>query len=388
MINPIVKLIKIKIKTQITNNKISDLLDMSDFKEKNAVLKIQFALKLNNCIKNLEKFQNINLDKLGSTVSFNEFKSVITNPDVINITKNFSNTLESFKSGLKINPKIIISAYLIVYYTDELIGGLENRHPIDQQIINQANQVVSELKLTKINNIWTILSEFKFMFLKWSQMDKARTIEKLIVSYYYRTTHIEKINGETLDLNQKIQLLQELKRQQKEIIQSIKLIDKNFNIRYLEENYVQIFEQIQKSWEQLKISVAKTMKQAYFDMLSTDISNGNLISSFTLLKEIAQRLEILCLPTQVKLIEEKFSDDNLTEILFEAKFTNQLINFINFIIDLIIQLDAPESDKLNIQWKSQINQLVKLDFSKSFPIILIEIEEHIDHIYKLILDLA
>ncbi len=361
---------------------------MSDFKEKNAVLKIQFALKLNNCIKNLEKFQNINLDKLGSTVSFNEFKSVITNPDVINITKNFSNTLESFKSGLKINPKIIISAYLIVYYTDELIGGLENRHPIDQQIINQANQVVSELKLTKINNIWTILSEFKFMFLKWSQMDKARTIEKLIVSYYYRTTHIEKINGETLDLNQKIQLLQELKRQQKEIIQSIKLIDKNFNIRYLEENYVQIFEQIQKSWEQLKISVAKTMKQAYFDMLSTDISNGNLISSFTLLKEIAQRLEILCLPTQVKLIEEKFSDDNLTEILFEAKFTNQLINFINFIIDLIIQLDAPESDKLNIQWKSQINQLVKLDFSKSFPIILIEIEEHIDHIYKLILDLA
>ena len=50
---------------------------MSGFKANSAALKIQFALKLNNCNKNLEKFQNIKLNTLSSTISFDEFRKII-----------------------------------------------------------------------------------------------------------------------------------------------------------------------------------------------------------------------------------------------------------------------------------------------------------------------
>jgi hypothetical protein len=369
---------------------------MSGFKANSAALKIQFALKLNNCIKNLEKFQNIKLNTLSSTLSFDEFRKIIIKKDILDTTKHFCETLESFKSGLKINPRVLITAYLIKNYPLELVGSDSDRHPIDNYICNLSDIVVQQLESNKINEIWTALRDFKIAFVDWSSMDKDRTIEKLVVSYYYRSEHIDKIKSgelfqkqELVDINQQDQmtLIVELERQRKEIIQSIKLINKNFDTVYLQENYVEIYNQIQTTWAKLQASITNTMKKAYYDMLSTDISNGSLLSCFALLKEIGQRLGVLCPQKNKASFALKFSDDILTGLLAEPEYTHDLIKFIGFVIDFIIQMDAPVNDDSNTQWKVQVAELMKVDFSKSFPQILIQIEEHIDQIYQMIYDL-
>ncbi len=368
---------------------------MSDFKANSAALKIQFALKLNNCIKNLEKFQNIKLNKLSLSMNFDEFRKIIMRKDVLDITKHFVDTLENFKSGLKINPKVLITAYLIKAYPTELVGTEKDLHPSDRYIIELSASVVENLESNKINNIWNKLKEFKSVFTDWSRMDKDRTIEKLVISYYYRSEHIEKIKSgelikkqEFVDKEQQNQMIMELETQRKEIIHSIKLIDKNFNVEYLQENYREIYNQIQQSWTQLHVFITNTMKKAYFDMLSTDISNGNLLSCFSLLKEIGQRLCLLCPEKRQEAFIAKFSDNILTEILAEPEYTNELIKFIGFVIDFIVQMDAPVNDESNAQWKIQVAELMKTNFSTSFPQILIQIEEHIDKIYQMIIDLS
>lgn len=367
---------------------------MSDFKANSAALKIQFALKLNNCIKNLEKFQNIKLNNLSSTIGFDDFRKIIMRKDVIDITKHFCDTLDKFKSGLKINPRVLITAYLIKAYPTELVGSEKDLHPVDNYIIGLANKVVESLESDKINEIWNCLKDFKLGFADWSRMDKDRTIEKLVISYYYRSEHIDKIKSgelvkkhEYVDKDQQEQMIGELQRQKKEIIHSIKLIDKNFDIKYLENNYIEIYNQIQQSWAQLQVNITNTMKKAYYDMLSNDISNGNLLSCFSLLKEIGQRLTVLCPQKNQNAFASKFSDDNLTGLLVDPDYSPELIKFIGFMIDFILQMDAPVNDESNAKWKIQVAELMKTPFVQSFPQILIQIEEQIDKIYQMIIDL-
>ena len=362
---------------------------MSDFKENNAALKIQILFKLNKCIKSLEKYNELNLEKLAENLSFDEFKRIIIKKDIIETTNNFTLSLDNYKKGLEINPKVLITAYLINYYSGELLGKSSDRHPSDEYILKLSQNVISILKTNNIKEIWIILREFKHYFKKWSLMDMDRTIERLIISYYYRSEHIDKIkSGELVDINQQNQMIQELEIQRNDILKSIKLIDMTFDIKYLKTNYVEIYNSIQKSWTNIKINLSNNMKKAYYDIICKDIENGNLSSCFNLIKEIGDRLEVICPIKQKELFKIKFSEDNLNNLLTVPEFTTQLIKFIGFIVDFILLMDAPINDQSNKLWKAEICQTIILgDFVHNFPKILIQIEEHIDIIYDLIIKL-
>jgi len=362
---------------------------MSDLKE-NAALKIQYLLKLNNCKKLLNELKTLELKSKAESLSFDDFKKIIIKKDVINNVKNFTDSLDKLKKGLSINPRVLITAYMITYFTIDLIGEEKDRHPTDNFILGIASNVVNKLEENNINQIWDILRDFKVGFNNWSQIDKDRTIEKLVVSYYYRNEHLEKINSGELSNNDSIQkqdMIDELERQKEDIIKSIKLIDKNFDIKYLKENYIQIFNTIQQTWSNVQVNVANTMKKAFYDMLVRDIKDGNLISCFNLLKEIGERLSLLCPKNKVASFKNKFSDENLTNILATPEFTTELIKFIGMIIDFISLVDAPINDETNKQWKQEIVNLLTCNFANNFPKILIQIEEHIDVIYDLIISI-
>ena len=368
---------------------------MDDFKENKAALKIQFLFKINSCIKSLEEFINLNLDEKSKTLSFDEFKKIIIKKDIIDVSKKFTSCLEKYKSGLGINPRVLISVYMVANYPEELLGKAEDRHPSDDQIMLLAQNVIDCLETKKISDVWSILKDFKVGFDNWSKMDKDRTIERLIVSYYYRCEHIEKIkSGELIkklnlfNFDQQMQMIQELEKQKSEIIKSIRLIDRTFNIEYLKKNYVQIYNQIQQAWSQFKISISNTMKKAYYDMLCQDIQNGNLLSCFNLLKEIGLRLLAICPEKRQQSFIQKFSEDNLTTLLASPEYSPELIKFVGFIIDFITIMDAPVNDENNKLWKTQVAQHMSEDFTFSFPKILIQIEEHIDIIYDLISKLS
>jgi hypothetical protein len=95
----------------------------------------------------------------------------------------------------------------------------------------------------------------------------------------------------------------------------------------------------------------------------------------------------LCPKNKVASFKNKFSDDNLTNILAIPEFTTELIKFISMIIDFISLVDAPINDETNKKWKQQIVNLLTCNFSSNFPKILIQIEEHIDVIYELIISM-
>ena len=57
------------------------------------------------------------------------------------------------------------------------------------------------------------------------------------------------------------------------------------------------------------------------------------------------------------------------------------------IIDFISLVDAPVNDDNNKQWKQEIVNLLTCNFPTNFPKILIQIEEHIDVIYDLIISM-
>jgi len=362
---------------------------MSDLKE-NAALKIQYLLKLNNCKKLLNEFKTLELKSNAQSLSFDNFKKIIIKKEVIGNVKNFTDSLDKLKKGLSINPRVLITAYMITYYTIDLIGEEKDRHPTDNFILEIATNVVNKLEENNINHIWDILRDFKVSFNNWSQMDKDRTIEKLVVSYYYRCEHLEKINSGELsknDIEQKENMINELERQKEEIIKSIKLIDRNFDTKYLKENYKQIFNTIQQTWSNVHVNIANTMKKAFYDMLVRNINEGNLISCFNLLKEIGERLSLLCPKNKVASFKNKFSDENLTNLLAIPEFTTELIKFIGMIIDFISLIDAPVNDETNKQWKQEIVNLLTSNFATNFPKILIQIEEHIDVIYDLIISM-
>jgi hypothetical protein len=362
---------------------------MSDLIE-NAALKIQYLLKLNNCKKLLNEFKTLELKSKAESLLFDEFKKIIIKKEIIGNVKNFTDSLDKLKKGLSINPRVLITTYMITYFPIDLLGEEKDRHPSDNFILELATNVVNKLEESNINQIWDILRDFKVGFNNWSQMDKDRTIEKLVISYYYRCEHLEKINSGELsknDTEQKEDMINELEKQKEDIIKSIKIIDRNFDIKYLKENYKQIFNTIQQTWSNVQVNIANTMKKAFYDMLVRDIKDGNLISCFNLLKEIGERLSLLCPKNKVASFKNKFSDENLTNILATPEFTTELIKFIAMIIDFIGLVDAPINDETNKQWKQKIVNLLTCNFATNFPKILIQIEEHIDVIYDLIISM-
>ena len=382
-------------------------------KEKSAI-KIQLIFKINNCLKKLENFNNIKLTSLASTISFGEFQKIICKKDVLEASSLFIKSLNMYKSGLVTkslynSSKIFISSFLIKFYSNELLGEMKDWHPYDTNIFNSANNIIDSITGSRaspnifdathqsitgssdspnIKQVWENLFEFNNMFSIWSSMDKDRTIEKLIISYYYRCEHIDKIkNDNSNEFEQKLDMLEQLEKQKSELICSIILIDKDFDIEYLKKNYVEIFNNIMVSWQKIESAMALNMKKAYYNMLIDDIKKGEMMSTFNLMKDIGNRLLVLCPEKRKNSFQDKFSDNMLLELLQDLTFNNRNTEFINFIVDFICLMDAPINDMNNKKWKDNINILFSSDFSICFPNILLQIEEHIDIIYDLIIKL-
>lgn len=357
---------------------------MSNNKENVAALKIQYALKLNICNKKLYDFLKLKLNDLAQQNNFNNFRKIIIKKEIIDITKKFCNSLEIFKNGLQINPKFLITIYLIKYYSSEILGNDMNE--LDKQIFNISVIAINTLETKKIDNIWKVLYNFKIEFENWSKMDKNRTIEKLIISYYHHSQHINKIISneisKDIEVDQKKDMIIELENQNNDILKTISIIDNKFDIEYLKKNYNYIYDNIQKSWEKIKNSITDNMIKAYYNTLCDDINNENLLI-LNVIKEIGNKLILLCPKNKIELFKNNFNDDNLINILTISDFSPELINFIEFIIELIILIDAPINDIINNKWKIEIKNLFN-NYKINFPKILIQIEEHIDIIYKLL----
>jgi hypothetical protein len=344
----------------------------------------------NNCLEKLSEFNKLNLTNLGKITSFTDFQKVISNKNNIESLKNLILSLNNYRPNLNINPKIIFTSYLITFYTDDIIQ-INDMNILDKKIIELSKKLIETMETTNINDIWNHFNEYAHLFPLWINMDKERTIEQSILCYSQLEEHIKIIKSEKkINFEQQIDMLQELERQKKEIIISIKLTDKLFDTEFLKKNHASIVEHIRIAKEKLHIQLANNMKKAYYDMIHDDINNNEFMSTFNLIQDIGNRYIVLCPENKKESFKNKFSDEKILDMLVNIsnnEFSVPIINFIIFMVDFIIIMDAPVNDSMNKTWKEEVLSLFSQPLSKALPQILIQIQEHIDNVYSMIAEL-
>jgi hypothetical protein len=358
--------------------------------------KIQLQYRISQITKNMIIFKNYNVIESAQNLPFDKFKKVILDKTLLESVKKLLETINNYKKGIETNPRIFLTAYLISFYDNDLLGPNEDRHFSDDDIYTISKTLVELIENydeKKINEFCNYYFNYHYAFKNWISMDKARTIERAIVSYYYRSEHIDKINNDLknavgkADLEEQLlKMLSELENQRKDILRSIKIIDHTFDLEYFKENYKYIYASLEKSWSSLVVSLSNNMKKAYYDMLCFELNKGNKLPIYNLLKEIGERLLLITPERRKESMSLKFADDKLSDLVIYSDWTSELIEFINFIIDLIILLGAPIDDNDNKQWKISVNELMKDNYISNLPKILIMCEEKIDKIYQQIID--
>ncbi len=356
--------------------------------------KIQNFYKVYKLNINLNKLRDLELNAVGLSVPFEDFTKVMRNKDKIQIIDNFLKIL-SEKTRVKINvsSRIILSGYLIKYYADLVLDSKEKRHPSDVGILEWSEELIKLLEIENINTIThykklsIFINNFENIFKQWKTMDKSRTIERIIISYHNRCEHIETINKDkNIDEDQKKEALKVLENQKNDLISSIRKIDPKFNIKYLQENYKEIFNELKNSWEKIFKQTGNTMKKAYYDMISQEIEKGNLQPVNDLFLEICKRILLITPEKRKESLLEKLSPNKIQEIIIDNDWNEELLKFIDMLADIILMFGAPVDDQENKKWRESIKYIEKYQYATKLPQILIQMEEKLDRIYQLIIE--
>lgn len=353
------------------------------------IRKVQRLYRKNRLIKENNNLSNLNFEKEGMK-DFNSFSKYIRKEDVKNAVKKYLKVFNNYKNGLKINERILITAYMIVLYPDELLG--KEKHQMDKSILEWSDEVVKRINLLEeskeVDKLWLLLNNYQIIFDQWKESDKSRMVESIIISYYNRCKHIEKINADTKISNEEKKIIiTELERMKVEVLGNVKFFDPHFDVENFKENYELIYEGLQKSYEELTGKIANTMKKAYFDMLKEELSAGNVLPIAEVMTEISKRILILVPEKRRESFSEKINVEVIVELLCDKAWTNELKEYLKFICESVFMLGAPGDDEMNKKWLEEVSGLMNDNYNTNLPLILIQIEEKLDRIFQLISDL-
>ena len=356
--------------------------------------KIQNSFRVYKVNKLLLKFRNLDLVALGSSIQFEEFTKVIRKKEVLKTTIDFIKLIQNYFEPLNMLGRVLLTGYLLTYYEIEILGKDDERHPIDTGILDWSKQLVvlmenHELKSIKdVERLWLFLKNYKVIFSQWQKMDKSRTIERIIISYYHRSEHIDKINDdENIDEEQRKQMLYQLEKQRRGLLQNVKMIDPSMNLQFIEKNYKKIYKDLRSNYENLVVSMGNSMKKAYYDMVKEELENGNMRPIYDLITEVSNRILTITPRKRKESLGAKLLEGLMDKLVGHNEWTDELRVHLLFMVDLIIMLGAAIDDEENLKWKKEVEKLMETEYYKNLPQILIQMEEKLDRIYHLIMKL-
>ena len=341
----------------------------------------------------MNQFRKMELKSQAQNKSFADFTKIIRNKDIIKNTDKFISDLsKSSTTKLKLSGRILLTGYIIKFYTDDVMDKEENRHPVDKGIIEWSETLMELLEEkpikshSELNKLSLFINNYDSIFNQWKSMDRNRTIERIIISYNNRSEHIELLEkDDKLDPQQKKEALNELEKQRSQLLYDIQLINPHFDIEYLKKNYKTIYQELKKNWAEILKSTGNTMKKAYYDMVSGELKNGNSKPVYDLFNEIAKRILNITPQKRLESLSKKINDVELSELLCYGDWNEDLNKHINFLGSLIIMFGAAADDKENMEWKESLNHINKYEYHVKLPEVLIQMEEKLDRIYQLII---
>lgn len=355
------------------------------------IIKIQRQYRVYKINENIKLFNRYDLKYIDKII-FSDYTTKLLNKDIIYCVKSIINKLnELFDNKLIIQPQYILSSFLIKNFSDDILGPIKDRHPIDiymyqwsiklVQIFTKFDNTYNECKL-----LYKYLINYKDIFDNWKNVDKNRTIQNIIVSYYHRQEHLNYIKTEEMDIVTKDKIIKGLNQESNNLLISIKQIDKDFDIDNLKVNYKEIYNEIQNSMRKIYNSISTQFKKAYLEILIDEYKNNNSRIIYDLIIDTNSRLILLCPEKYKNSITKKVNNYDYINILLNKSIT--IKDYIEFMIDTLLVLSSPNDDKDNIKWK---DDLLSLNLNKNYesvlPTIIVEINNKIDHIFNQIYNL-
>lgn len=358
--------------------------------EKN-IIKIQRYFRIYKLHKLFNNFENSNIKKR-TGLTFQQFTNKMRNKNIITNVNNIVNSLNKLcGTNFKVSARVILTAFLINNYTNDIIGPLKDRHPIDIYVIDWSKKLVnifhSENSIYEYKLMINYLNNYNDVFNNWKQIDKNRTIQNIIISYGNRIDHINYVIDEEMDDSAKEKIIVSLNEESDTLLESIQLMEPSFDIDNLKINYKKIIEDIKNSMEKIFTDLSYNFKQAYLDILIEEFTNDNSNIILNLINETNERLLLLTPKEYLDSTRSKLLSFKYTDCLLENHFED-LIEYFYFIIDTIIVYSPPEDDEVNSEWKidmlNWLNSDADLDYKILIPSLLLEINGKIDIIiYKL-----
>jgi|UniRef100_A0A6C0ISC0 hypothetical protein len=352
--------------------------------------RIQRQVRKNNVLKQNTTFKNLELSSKGKTTPFADFTKYIRQPHIVSVSNNYINCFKQYKKDFKLNSRVLITAYLITYYQEELLG--KELHQLDQSMLEWSLEVVKRINLLDdskdIDKLWLLLQNYQLIFNQWKDSDKSRMVESIIISYYNRCKHIEKINAdEKLSNEDKEICINELNIQKREVLGNVKFFDPNFDVEYFVNNYEEVYNTLNDAYTKLSFEVVNTMKKAFYDMLKEEISENNFVPIAEVMVEISKRLLILIPEKKREKMSEKINIQVIVELLSDKSWTTELKDYLKFICESVFVLGASCDDEKNKLWLKEVDKLMEENYNDNLPLILIQIEEKLDRIFELINEL-
>ena len=352
--------------------------------------RIQRQVRKNNVLKQNTTFKNLELSSKGKTTPFADFTKYIRQPHIVSVSNNYIHCFKQYKKDFKLNSRVLITAYLITYYQEELLG--KELHQLDQSMLEWSLEVVKRINLLDdskdIDKLWLLLQNYQLIFNQWKDSDKSRMVESIIISYYNRCKHIEKINAdEKLSNEDKEICINELNIQKREVLGNVKFFDPNFDVEYFVNNYEEVYNTLNDAYTKLSFEVVNTMKKAFYDMLKEEISENNFVPIAEVMVEISKRLLILIPEKKREKMSEKINIQVIVELLSDKSWTTELKDYLKFICESVFVLGASCDDEKNKLWLKEVDKLMEENYNDNLPLILIQIEEKLDRIFELINEL-
>jgi hypothetical protein len=328
---------------------------------------IQRKVLFNLFIKELNKFKSLDFENEVKK-PFLKFIRFINSKNVVNICKNLILRLKRIDSSIDITAKKFLTAYMVVYYTDDIINK-GNRHFTDNMIINWSKKLLKY----DINNIITTIKNYSIFCNKWLEVDKNRQIEQMIISYNNGMKYI-KVMKERKEENK----VKRTELEMKMILKNLSMMDKNFDIKYFEKNYEKVFNSLQKGYTNMINAISNNIYKAYYNKMVEDLYNKEIKYVYKNMIELKDRF-IKVVPKKFKTsISNKLNNYDIASILLLFDWSKEIKDIFLLMMDSIVMFGSINEEKKNIEWKNKMILLMKTEFSEALPSIILMINQKLD----------
>lgn len=370
---------------------------ISEFKLNLKISRIQKKFRINKIKKHLTEFRELEISKYAEGGDFDNFSKFLRTKNVILKTRVISEYYSKIGYKNKLNGQKILTSYILKFFSDIILGVEKNRHPQDKVVISWSENLVDLFNNLEVDNYSTFINFGKFLvnyekvINEWLQNDKNRTIESIVISYKNMQDTIEEINkteDSKMSLEQKKNVIIEINNQINQLLNSLRILDKDFDINFLEKNYQQVYDNLEKGYEKILTGLTISVKKAFVNKITEDLKKGELKSLVFNFIEIGERLIEICPKKFKNTFSKKFSQEHITEIFYDQDWNEQNKIFLLLILDTIILFDSKENEKNNFEFKNIISILTLNKFIDNIPKIILMINEKIDDLVRLIIKLA